>query len=64
MKKEKKIYLTTEDYSKIEFKAKERGIVGRGWLSAFLSQLAHNEFLFVSDDVKKLIKMLSLDVRS
>ncbi len=62
MKKEHKIYLEQDDYDRLKLKAEERNLNGRGWLSQFIRMISREQFIFLNQDTKALLKMLKFKI--
>lgn len=64
MKKEYKIFLSTEDYNRLLAKAHEAGYSGKGGLSHFLSKLANEIIIFGDANLKQFLAMTNKPVNS
>lgn len=60
MKHQYKIYISSEDYQKLQEKAKEMGFSSRGGVSHFLSKLANQPLILLDENIKSLLKALNL----
>lgn len=60
MKKEYKIYLTTQAHDNLLKKAEGFGHKGRGSLSHFLEFLSEQEIAILDKNVKQILKQFSL----
>lgn len=55
-----KVYLDVKDKRKLLEKAEAVGLRGRGALSQFISFVAQNEIVFLDENVKKVLRCVSL----
>ena len=59
MKKILKVQLEPEDEKNLKSKMKQLGFTGRGSLRKFLEKISREDIVFLDENVKKMLKVLS-----
>lgn len=63
MKKEFKIWLEPEDFTRLKCKAQEAGFDGKGEVSHYIEKVAREPICFLDDNVRRLLNSLNLTTK-